>query len=70
MKAEESYFLISQADVEKIDSLVGALNLAISEILESRPVEDNRAERKERQRKYDSEVSDVIYYRGDLRNHF
>ena len=35
MRSRESYFLISQDDVDKIDSLVGALNLAITEILES-----------------------------------
>lgn len=57
----ESYFLVSQGQIDKIDSLIGALNLAVSEILESCPVRDQRAERMEAQLDYDERIGDVIY---------
>jgi hypothetical protein len=63
--SEERYFLVSQGAIDKIDALVGALNLAITEILEARPVRDYRAENVEFQQAYDEQVGDVIY-RGDL----
>lgn len=50
---EERFFLITQADVDKIDALIGALNLALGEILENRPVRDHRAEHMTAQREYD-----------------
>ena len=66
-KTEETLFLVSQADIDKIDSLTSALNLAISEILEGRPVQDHRYRRIKAQAEYDDQVGEVIY-RGDPRD--
>jgi hypothetical protein len=62
----ERYFLISQDALDRIDALVGALNLAISEILEAHPVIDR--ERRDAQQEYDAKIAEVVYD-GDLRGH-
>jgi len=63
--ADESYFLISQEDVYKIDNLIGALNLAITEILESRPIHDHRTDRTVLQQQYDELVTPYLYPEPD-----
>ena len=68
-KKEEDLFLISQAAVDKIDSLIGTLNLAVSEILEARPVRDHRPYFTGHQERYDEEIGEVIY-KGNLTDHF
>jgi hypothetical protein len=62
----DRYFLVSQDDIDRIDALVGALNLAINEILEAHPIIDR--ERMDAQREYDAKVAEVVYD-GDLRDH-
>lgn len=66
---QERLFLVSQSDIDKIDSLVGALNLAITEILEGRPVRDPCPERGAAQADYDEQVGEVIF-RGNLLDHW
>ena len=61
MKAKESYFLVSQEAIERIDTLVSALGLAISEILQSRPVRDDGDERTELQQRYDELIMPHLY---------
>ena len=65
-ESDEQFFLVSQTDIDKIDALTSALNLAITEILEGRPIRDHR--RGQAQARYDDQVGEVIY-RGDLRDH-
>lgn len=61
----ETYYLISQTEIDKIDSLIGALNLAISEILEGRPIMDRRAERTCAQADFDEQVGPNLH-QGEL----
>ena len=62
-------YLISQAEVDKIDDLVSALNLAIAEILENQPFQELQLQSTEAQNDYDDKVGGVIY-RGNLSDHF
>lgn len=57
----EKYYLVHQSEIDKIDSLVGALNLAITEILEWRPVRNDPWRHTPAQNTYDREVGDVIH---------
>lgn len=57
----EQYYLVHQCEIDKIDSLVGALNLAITEILEWRPVRKDAWRTTPAQNAYDREVGDVLY---------
>ena len=59
-KEIQSYFLISQKDLYKIDSLIGCLNLAITEILERRPVRDHSSEPTPAQDEYDAHIESLI----------
>ena len=59
--SEARFFLVSQADLDKIDALTGALNLAITEILEGRPVRDHREERMDAQLAYDELTNQYLY---------
>ena len=61
MKSGDGYFLVSQEDVDRIDSLINALALAIMEILESRPVLDLRSERTVLQQQYDELIAPHLY---------
>ena len=61
------YYLVSEDDIYKIDCLIGALNLAVTEILEWRPVKHDLWRTTPAQSAYDEEVGQVIY-RGDLRD--
>jgi hypothetical protein len=56
----ETYFLISQEDLYKIDSMLGALNLAITEILERRPVKERRWAETPAQWDFDEHINSVI----------
>jgi hypothetical protein len=57
----ERYFLVSQEQIYKIDCMVGALNLAITEILERRPVKYDVWQATPAQNKFDRQVGDIIY---------
>jgi hypothetical protein len=57
----EQYYLVHQSEIDKIDSMVGSLNLAITEILEWRPVRKDPWRTTPLQNAYDREVKDVIY---------
>jgi len=57
----ESFFLVSQAEIDKIDALISALGFAVSEVLESRPVRDKREASTWAQEEYDRQVGHVIY---------
>jgi hypothetical protein len=57
----EDYFLVSQEDIYKIDCLIGALNLAVTEILERRPVKEKRWAPMPAQNDYDDQISKIIY---------
>jgi hypothetical protein len=57
----EKYFLVSQAQTYKIDCMVGALNLAITEILERRPVKYDLWQTTPAQNEFDRQVGDIIY---------
>jgi hypothetical protein len=57
----ENYFLVSQEDLYKIDCLIGALNLAVTEILERRPVKEKRWAPMPAQNDYDDQISKIIY---------
>lgn len=59
--SDERLFLVSQADIDKIDALTSALNLAITEILENRPIRDHRANNTRSQTAYDEQVSEILY---------
>ena len=61
MRAEKSFFLFSQADIDKIDALISALALAVGEILEGCPVRDRREASRHAQAEYDREIGAVIY---------
>lgn len=56
----ETYFLVSQEDLYKIDSMLGALNLAIKEILEWRPLKQRIWEGTPAQWDFDERVNSVI----------
>ena len=56
----ETYFLVSQEDIYKIDSLIGALNFAIAEILEMRPVKSKSFETTPRLWEYDEQINAII----------
>lgn len=58
----ETYFLVSQEDLYKIDSMLNALNLAIKEILERRPIQERRWEQTPAQWDFDERVNSVIYW--------
>jgi hypothetical protein len=64
-KREKELFLISQEEIDRVDHLVGALNLAITEILEGQPIRDRRGTQTPAQSDYEDAVSEVLY-RGDL----
>ena len=64
----ENYFLVSQDDIYKIDCLIGALNLAVTEILERRPVKEKRFGAMPAQNDYDDQISKIIY--GEQANLF
>lgn len=57
----ERYYLVHQSEIDKIDALVGALNLAITEILERRPVRREPFRPTPAQTAYDDEIGKVIY---------
>jgi len=57
----ERYYLVHQSEIDKIDALVGALNLAITEILEWRPVRREPFRSTPAQTTYDDEIGKVIY---------
>ena len=57
----ENYFLVSQDDIYKIDCLIGALNLAVGEILEKRPVREKRYSHMPHQNAYDDMIRKTIY---------
>jgi hypothetical protein len=61
---DERYFLVAQSAIDRIDALVGALNLAITEILEAMPVRDYRDLHIDYQDDFDRKVGDVVY-RGE-----
>jgi hypothetical protein len=56
----QGYFLVSQEDLYKIDCLIGCLNLAITEILERRPVRDHSRDPTPAQEEYDAQVANLI----------
>lgn len=57
----EQYYLVHQCEIDKIDALVGALNLAITEILEWRPVRKDPWRATPLQKAYDREVGEIIH---------
>jgi len=60
-------YLVTQADIDKIDALIGVLNLAITEILEARPVRGPRAGGTAAQVEYDEQIAKILY-RDDPRD--
>jgi len=62
----ENYFLVSQDDLYKIDGMIGALNLAITEILERRPVKEKRWEGTPAQWDYDERINAVIRWNDPI----
>lgn len=62
----ETYFLVSQQDLYKIDGMIGALNLAITEIMESRPVKDRRWETTPAQWDYDERINAIIHWNDPI----
>ena len=69
MSSQDEHYLISLSDIEKVDALISALDLAVTEILQGRPVQDRRSEFKHAQLEFDDLTSEVIY-RGNLSDHF
>lgn len=57
----EKYYLVHQSEIDKIDALIGALNLAVSEILELRPVKSDLWRATPAQDDYDDQVGKIIY---------
>lgn len=60
-RPEKQYFLVSQDDIYKIDCMVGALNLAITEILERRPVSEKLWAETPAQDDFNEQVGEIIY---------
>jgi hypothetical protein len=58
--AREKYYLVSQGQIDKIDSLIAALGLAVAEILERRPVR-SPSESTAAQDDYDDAIGNIIY---------
>jgi hypothetical protein len=59
--ADREYFLVSQDDIYKIDCMVGALNLAITEILERRPIREKLWETTLAQDDFNQQVGEIIH---------
>lgn len=57
----ERNYLVHRSEIDKIDALVSALNLAITEILEWRPVKSDPMRTTPAQNAYDKEIADIIY---------
>lgn len=57
----ERYYLVHQSEIDKIDALIGALNLAITEILEWRPVRREPFRPTPAQTTYDDEIGKITY---------
>jgi hypothetical protein len=55
------YFLVSQEDLYKIDSLIGALNLAITEILEKHPIRNDPDQSTSAQDDLDRQLEMIFY---------
>lgn len=56
----QGYFLVSQEDLYKIDCLIGSLNLAVTEILERRPIRDHSLDPTPAQDEYDAYIASNI----------
>jgi hypothetical protein len=56
----QRYFLVTQDDLYKIDCMLGVLNLALSEILERRPVDDHSGDPTPAQDEYDEHINAVV----------
>jgi uncharacterized membrane protein (DUF485 family) len=58
--AFDDFYLVSQRDIDKISALISALDLAVIEILESRPVR-TKVYREKAQKNYDQLANEIIY---------
>ncbi len=65
-RADKEYFLVSQDDIYKIDCMIGALNLAITEILERRPVSEKLWQTTPAQDDFNQQVGEIIHRENPL----